>query len=101
MALHTYGDTVPVFINHHHAQENTQREERDIEAVFDRVAHGDAEPKQKHLSNGIECDTEYNVAERPSIVQSTEYEDKLGQSVCRDAKGRPDEVYDELGRGFG
>ena len=50
--------------------------------------------KLKHWS-----DSEYDVAERPSVVQSAEY-GKLGKSVCRDAKDRPDEVYDEQGRGF-
>ena len=69
--------------------------------MFDRVAYGDAERKQKHLSNCIECDTEYDVAERPSVVQSAEYENKLGKSVCRDTKDWPDEVYDEQARGFG
>ena len=29
------------------------------------------------------------------------YKDKLGKSVCRDAKDRPDEVYDKQARGFG
>ena len=51
--------------------------------------------KLKHWS-----DSEYDVAERPSVVQSAEYE-KLGKSVCRDAKDRPDEVYGEQARGFG
>ena len=51
--------------------------------------------KLKHWS-----DSEYDVAERPSVIQSVEY-GKLGKNVCRDAKDRPDEVYDEQGRGFG
>ena len=51
--------------------------------------------KLKHLS-----DTKYDVTERPSVVQSAEYE-RLGKSVCRDAKDRPDEVYDEQVRGLG
>ena len=44
-------------------------------------------------------DSEYNVVKRPSVVQSAEYE-KLGKSVCRDAKDRPDDVYDEQARGL-
>lgn len=102
MALYTYSDTIPIFINHHHTQENTKRkEEQAIEIMFDRVAYVDAEREQKHLCNRIECDTEDDVAERPPVVQSAEYEDKLGKCVCRDAKDRPDEVYDEQTRGFG
>jgi len=91
----TYGDTVPIFIDHHHAQQHTKREEEQpIDVVFYRIAYRNAECEQENLTSCVEGRAKDDITDWPSILESTEYEDELRDDVHRDADERPKHVYD-------
>lgn len=89
-------DTVPVFVHHHHAQEDAERKEEEaIEIVLDGVTDGDAESEEKDLCDSVECDAEDDIAQGPTVIQGPEHEDQLRKCVRRDTKDGPNEVYDK------
>lgn len=74
----THRDTVPVFVDHHNAQQNAQNEEEQvIQVMLDSVTNGDAESEQKNLSDRVERDSKDDIAEGPAVVKSPEYKNEL------------------------
>jgi len=91
----TYGDTVPIFINHHHAQQYAKRkEEQPIDVVFNRIAYRNAKREQENLTSCVEGRAKDDITDRPPILEGTEDEDELGDDVNGDADERPEHVYD-------
>lgn len=82
----TYGDTVPVFVNHHDAQEHAKREEKEaVNVMFDGVADGHAEGEQDDLCNGEKRGSEYDISDGPAVFEGSEHEDKLRNDINDDA----------------
>jgi hypothetical protein len=97
----THRNTVPVFVDHHNTQQDTQSEEEQaIQVMRDGVTYGDAEREQKNLSDRIERDSKDDVTEGPAVVKSSEYKNELQYGICGDAQDGPDEVNDEEGDRF-
>ena len=98
----TYRNTIPIFINHHDAQQYTEREEKQsIDVMLNCIANCHTERKQQDLTSSIKCCTEDDITDWPSVFKSTEDQDKLGDDVYRDADERPDDVDYEESNGFG
>ena len=77
-----YRDTVPVFVDHHHAKEHAEREKEEaVDIVLDRVAYIDGKREQNDLCNREECGAEDDVANRPSVFQRTEDENELRDDI--------------------
>ena len=95
MTEFTYSDTVPVLVDHHHAQQYAKREEKEaIDVVFDGVADRDAESEQDHLSNSEKRGTEYDISDRPTVFKCSEHEDKLGHDIDHGADQGPQDIDD-------
>ena len=78
----TYGDAVPVLVDHHDAQEHAKRKEKEtIDVMFDGVADRDAEGEQDDLSNGEEGGAEYDISDGPAVFEGSEDENELGDDV--------------------
>lgn len=100
MISFTYSDAVPVFVDHHDAEQHAEREEKEaIDVVFDGVADGDAEREQDHLSDGEKRGSEHDISNRPTVFKRSEDEDKLGNDVNDGADQRPQDVDDPQGDG--
>jgi hypothetical protein len=63
--------------------------------MLDGITYGDAESKQKHLSDRVECDPEDDVTKGPAVIKCPEYENELRDGICGNTKDGPDEVNDE------
>ena len=78
MITFTYGDTVPVLVDHHDAQEHAKREEKEtIDIVFDGVADRNAESEKDHLSNSEKRGPENDISHRPTVFKGSEHENEL------------------------
>ena len=97
----TYGDAVPVFVDHHDAQEDAKREEKEaIDIVFDGVADRHAEGEQDHLSNCEKRGSEYDISDRPTVFECPEHEEQLRHDINHSAHQRPQDVNDPQGNRF-
>ena len=102
MTTFTYSDAVPVFVDHHDAQEHAKREEKEaIDVVFDGIADRDAESEQDDLSNCEKRGPKHNISDRPTVFKRSEYEDKLRDDVDHSADQGPQDIDDPQGNGFG
>ena len=97
----TYSNTVPVFVDHHDAQEHAKREEKEaVDVMLDGVADRDAEGEQDHLSNSEKGGSEYDISDRPTVFERPKDEDELGDNVNHSADQRPQDVDDPQGDGL-
>jgi len=88
--VRTYGNTIPVFVNHHHAQEHTKgEEEQSIDIVLDGVANCDAESEEKNLGDSKEGRSKNDVTEGPAIIKSTEDKNELRHNINHSTDERP------------
>jgi hypothetical protein len=72
----TYGDAVPVFVDHHDAQEDAKREEKEaIDIVFDGVADRHAEREHDHLSDCEKRGSEHDISDGPTVFEGSEHEE--------------------------
>jgi hypothetical protein len=69
--------------------------------MLDRIANCHAERKQQDLASSVKCCTKDDITDWPSVLQSTEDEDELGDDVYGDADERPEDVDYEKSDGFG
>lgn len=89
----TYRDTVPVLVDHHHAEKHTKREEEEpVDVVLDGVAYRDREGEEDDLRHGEERSAEDNVANRPTVFESAEDEDELRYDVDNAADEWPKDI---------
>ena len=64
----THRDTVPILVDHHHAQKHAQCEkEQPVNVMLDGVAYRRAKGEQEDLCNREERRPEDNITDRPSI----------------------------------
>ena len=97
----THRDAVPVFVDHHDAQEYAQREEEQaVDVVFDGVAYRRAAREQDNLRDGEERGAEHDVADRPAVLERAEDEDELRDDVDDGADQRPEDVDDPEPQGL-
>ena len=91
----TYRDTVPVPIYHHDAEEHAKREEEQaVDVVLDGVANRHREGEEDDLRNREEGGSEYNVADRPAVLECTEDKYELRDDIDDSADQGPEDVYD-------
>ena len=78
MTSFTYSDAVPVLVDHHDAEEDAKREEKEaIDVVLDGVADRDAEGEQDHLGDSEKCGSEHDISDGPTVFKRSEDENKL------------------------
>jgi hypothetical protein len=101
VARFTYSNTVPIFVDHHDAQEDAKREEKEaINIMFDGVADRHAEGEQDYLSDGEERGSEHDISDGPTVFERPEHEDKLGDDINHGADQGPQDVHDPQGDGL-
>lgn len=89
-------------VHHHDRQQHAQTEEEDaVNVMTDGIANTSRECEEQHAADNVECDTENNVSNDPSIVQRANDEDKLRNGVEDDADSGEDEVGDKEPDGAG
>ena len=66
----------------------------------DRIADVDAESKEKDSADNVESDAEKDIANDPSVVESSDDQHQLGDTVNNDTYGGEDEIGDEETRRF-
>lgn len=71
----THGDTIPVFVHHHDAQEHAKsEEEQPVDVVLDSVTDRNTEGEQHDLGDGEERSSEDDITDGPSVIECAEYE---------------------------
>lgn len=95
------GDRVPVFVDHHDAEEHAEGEEEEaVDVVLDSIADCHAEREEDNLCDSEEGGTEEDITNRPPVIECADHKDELGDDVYDDANGRPDKVNDPKGDGL-
>lgn len=69
--------------------------------MLNRITYCHAESEQQDLSNGEEGDTEYDIADRPPVIQGTEDKDELGYGINSGAYKWPEDIDHPERSGFG
>lgn len=88
-------DRIPVLVHHHDAKEHAKREEEDsVNVVFHSIANRCREGKEHYLSNDEEGSTKNNIADRPTVLERPENQNKLGDDIYDRADERPQNVDD-------
>lgn len=86
----TYGNAIPIFVNHHHAQEHAKsEEEQSIDIMLDGVANRHAESEEKNLGNSEKCCTKNNVTQGPTVIKRAEDENELWHDIDHSTNKRP------------
>ena len=91
----THRDAVPVFVDHHDAEEHAEREEEEaVDVVLDGVADSNREREEDDLRDGEERGAEHDVADRPAVLKRAEDKDELRDDVDDGTDEWPEDVDD-------